>query len=211
MNRIFNTLRTEIGRFLESSTKLLNHMYGLDDDDDINIDIDIGDANLEKKNPTVSFENKYLARYKQLTATTNVPSNTSFVIEMSPIGNVVMMYDVSKESFVYYSDHIVPFRLLETIAMKYVCFFDCKQIYVDRHKEIIQIVATQPKTTKDIFNQVRNPTANTKKEQIEVKMNRYRNAGRFSNFIVLQPVANHITDKKRLMKFSDFKKQQISC
>ena len=57
MNRIFNTLRTEIGRFLESSTKLLNHMYGLDDDDDIDDDIDIGDANLEKKNPTVSFEN----------------------------------------------------------------------------------------------------------------------------------------------------------
>jgi hypothetical protein len=56
------------------------------------------------------------------------------------------------------------------------------------------------------MNQVRNPTPSiNKKEQVEVKMNRYSNAGRFSNFNMLQPVAKHLTDKKQLMKFSEFK------
>ena len=191
-------LSTELNHFLSASTKLLNHMYGMDDDDD--------EEPQEKKKP-IPFEEKYLHKYNQLTTSTNTPSKTSFVIESTPIGNVIMTYDAVKESFLYYSDHIVPFRLLEEVAMKYVCMFDCKQIYVERHEEVVPNNARQaPKTTKDIMNQARNPTpSNNKKEHIEVKMNRYSNAGRFSNFNILQPVAKHITDKKQLLKFSDFK------
>ena len=193
---------TEITHFLATSTKLLNHMYGMDEDED---DEDEEVEQPEEKK-AIPFDEKYLYKYKQLTATSNTPCKTSFVIESTPIGNVIMTYDAEKESFVYYSDHIVPFRLLEMVAMKYVCMFNCKQIYVELHEEVVPNTAKQaPKTTKDIMNQMKNPTPSNKKEQIEVKMNRYSNAGRFSNFAILQPVAKHITDKKRLMKFSDFK------
>ena len=116
-------LLTEINHFLDVSTKLLNHMYGMDEEED-------GEEKKEspEKKKAIPFEEKYLHKYKQLTTTSNTPSKTSFIIESTPIGNVVMKYDTDKESFVYYSDHIVPFRLLETVAMKYVCVFNCKQI-----------------------------------------------------------------------------------
>ena len=188
---------------LESSTKLLHQMYGMDDQENDQEK----EEDQDHKKKAIPYEEKYLQKYKQLTSTLKIPSKSSFIIENTPIGNVVMKYDTDKESFVYYSDHIVPFRLLEIVAMKYVCIFDCKQIYVERHEEVIPNNSKQtPKTTKDIINQLRNPTNNNnKKEYIEVKMNRYSNAGRFSNFNMLQPVAKHLTDKKQLMKFSDFK------
>jgi hypothetical protein len=60
------------------------------------------------------------------------------------------------------------------------------------------------------MNQKMNPSQNKKETTtIEVKMNRYSNAGRFSNFNMLIPIAKHITDKKRLMRFSDFKKLNV--
>lgn len=201
MNRLWNLSRrilNELYLILRASSRALIIMYGMDDDE---WDTDEPVA-VEPKKKAVPYEEKYLERYKQLTSTTS-PSKTSFIIENTPIGNVVMKYDEGKESFLYYSDHIVPFRYLETVAMKYVCVFKCKQIYVERREEVVP-ASKQPKTTKDIMSQARNPTV-TKKEQIEVKMNRYSNGGRFSNFQVLQPVAKHVTDKKQLMKFSDFK------
>ena len=202
----------EIGHFLESSTKLLHHMYGMDEDEDQEDQEEKDQEGKGEKKKVIPYDEKYLQKYKQLTSTLKKPSKTSFIIESTPIGNVVMKYDTDKESFVYYSDHIVPFRLLEIVAMKYVCVFDCKQIYVERREEVIPNNSKQTqKTTKDIMNQVRNPTLSTnKKEQVEVKMNRYSNAGRFSNFTILQPVAKHLTDKKQLMKFSEFKKSVLA-
>jgi hypothetical protein len=47
-----------------------------------------------------------------------------------------MFYDNSKESFVYYSDHIIPYRYLETISRKYVIIFDCKKIYINMEEEL---------------------------------------------------------------------------
>jgi hypothetical protein len=187
---------TNVQNFFASSTKLLNHMYGIEEEEE--------DQEKQEPKKAVAYEDKYLEKYKRLISRSNVPSKTSFVIESTSIGNVIMKYDSEKESFVYYSDHIVPFRLLEMVAMKYVCAFDCKQVYVERHEETVPNIAT-PKTTKDMLNQARNPSLNNKKDHVEVKMNRYSNSGRVSNFNILQPVAKHITDKKQLLKFSDFK------
>lgn len=206
LRNISKRVLTEMNHFLETSTKLLNNMYGVDND---NLEPQIqgqeqGIKGQEENKKVVPYESKYLERYNKLSSNGVSPNKNNFVIENTPVGNVVMKYDVDKESFFYYADHIMPFRHLETVSMKYVCMFDCKQIYVERHEEIIPIQANQPKTTKDILNQARNPTP-VKKEKFEVKMNRYSNGGRFSNFNFLQPVAKHITDKKQLMKFSDFK------
>lgn len=162
----------------------------------------------------VKYEDKYLTKFNALTkraTTVSVePTTTSvdkrFVMDMTPVGNVIMQYNADKESFVYYSDNIIPFRYLETVSRKYVCMFDCKELFIERSEQKIQ--TTNPAVsikTKDLMNQKRNPLPVKEKGQIEVKMNRYSNAGRFSNFNMLQPVAKHITDKKRLMRFSEFK------
>jgi hypothetical protein len=167
----------------------------------------------------VKYEDKYLTKFNALTkrdttTTTSVDESVEsvakrFVMDMTPVGNVIMQYDVDKESFVYYSDNIIPFRYLETVSRKYVCMFDCKELFVERSEQKIQhINPVVSIKTKDLMNQKRNPQPVKEKVQIEVKMNRYSNAGRLSNFNMLQPVPRHITDKKRLMRFSDFKNTQ---
>ena len=160
------------------------------------------------------YEDKYLTKFSALTKSDETKAkadesiNKRFVMEMTPVGNVIMQYNTDKGSFVYYSDNIVPFRYLETVSRKYVCLFNCKELFVERHEVKIQLTNAVSIKTKDLMNQKRNPQP-LKKEQTEVKMNQYSNAGRFSNFNMLQPVAKHITDKKRLLRFSDFKNTQL--
>jgi hypothetical protein len=172
-------------------------------------DLLIDDVKEVKEEVIVRYEDKYLAKFNALTKRdTTTTDSRRFVMDMTPVGNVIMQYDVDKESFVYYSDNIIPFRYLETVSRKYVCMFDCKELFVERSEQRIQTTnAVVSIKTKDLMNQKRNPQLVKEKVQIqiEVKMNRYSNAGRFTNFNMLQPVAKHITDKKRLMRFSEFK------
>lgn len=59
-----------------------------------------------------------------------------YVIEKTPIGNVLMIYDKKRESFKYYSDCNIPYRYLEVIGRKYVKFFGCRPIFVDMEEEL---------------------------------------------------------------------------
>jgi hypothetical protein len=158
------------------------------------------------------YEEKYLKKYVELLGSSydKETLSKSFVMEQTPLGNVIMHYDFQKELFVYYSDNNIPYRYLETVARKYVCTFFCKELYIERHEVVVPIIKdTLPIKTKDLMNQKKNPV---KQEStvIEVKMNRYSNAGRFSNFKILQTIPRHITDKKRLMRFSDFKQKVMT-
>ena len=59
-----------------------------------------------------------------------------FVLETTPHGNVLMIYDTSKGSFKYYSDNTIPYRYLEPVARKYVKQFNCRPLYVDMEEEL---------------------------------------------------------------------------
>jgi hypothetical protein len=59
-----------------------------------------------------------------------------FVMEYTPLGNVLMIYDLERETFKYYSDNAIPYRYLEVVARKYVKQFNCRQIFVDMEDEI---------------------------------------------------------------------------
>jgi hypothetical protein len=58
------------------------------------------------------------------------------VMEHTPLGNVVMLYDGVRETFKYYSDNTIPYRYLEVVARKYVKQFICRPIFVDMEEEI---------------------------------------------------------------------------
>lgn len=58
------------------------------------------------------------------------------VMEYTPLGNVLMMYDKTKESFKFYSDSTIPYRYLEVVARKYVKQFNCRPIFVDMEDEL---------------------------------------------------------------------------
>jgi len=188
-------------------------MYGYDNVEEITLVIK---EIKEKKEIKERYEDKYLTKFNALidknidNSVINEQINNRFIMEMTPVGNVIMQYNLTKELFVYYSDNIVPFRYLETVARKYVCTFDCKELYIMRQETAVIKPTNLSIKTKDLMNQKLNPSQNKKETTtIEVKMNRYSNAGRFSNFNMLIPIAKHITDKKRLMRFSDFKKLNV--
>ena len=54
------------------------------------------------------------------------------LIESTPRGNIIMFYDVYKNGFSYYSDqNSIPYSLLNTVAMKYVRIFLCRDLFID--------------------------------------------------------------------------------
>lgn len=195
-----------VSNILVEATRVLNQMYGIEIDDDEEQEQQQKEQDQEQQQVKEhKYEDKYLDRY--LTAQSGCVPVNSFVIEMTPVGNVIMQYNKEKESFVYYSDHIIPYRYLETVSRKYVCIFNCKQLFIERHEEVVVKEEEKEKEPRrfNVLNQTAQKQVPVKKEEKEVKMNRYSNSGRFSNFATLQPVAKHITDKKRLMTFSEFK------
>lgn len=60
----------------------------------------------------------------------------SFVMEKTPLGNVVMYYNAKRETFEYYSDSTIPYRFLEVVARKYVTTFHCRPLYVIMEEEL---------------------------------------------------------------------------
>jgi hypothetical protein len=60
----------------------------------------------------------------------------NFIMEKTPLGNVIMYWNNSRESFEFYSDNTIPYRYLETVGRKYVKTFNCRSIYVDMEFEL---------------------------------------------------------------------------
>ena len=64
------------------------------------------------------------------------------IIENTPLGNVLMYYDIKQQTFCYQGPKNIPFKYLETVARKYVKIFNCKSLYIDSVKEIEQAKQT---------------------------------------------------------------------
>lgn len=60
----------------------------------------------------------------------------SFIIEKTPLGNVLMFYNQDKLTFDYYSDVTIPYRFLETVARKYVLTYRYRPLYIDMEEEL---------------------------------------------------------------------------
>lgn len=59
-----------------------------------------------------------------------------YIMEKTPLGNVIMIYNSEREIFQYYSDNTIPYRYLEPIGRKYVITFDCRPIFIDMEEEL---------------------------------------------------------------------------
>lgn len=59
-----------------------------------------------------------------------------YIIEKTPLGNVIMIYNNEREIFEYYSDNTIPYRYLEPVGRKYVITFDCRPVFVDMEEEL---------------------------------------------------------------------------
>jgi hypothetical protein len=97
--------------------------------------------NLKLYLDTVEGEKKIMAEAQDL-ATKYVINNkldklmNCYVIEKTPLGNVLMIYNNTRSTFSYYSDSNIPYRYLEVVARKYVKTFACRPIFVDMDEEL---------------------------------------------------------------------------
>jgi hypothetical protein len=185
------------------------------------------EENEEQKQDTIKsvpFENKYLEEYHKLKSVSlsidKIESlSNSYLMEYTPVGNIVMYYDRKKESFLYYSDNVVPFRYLEPVGRKYVIMFQCKELFQDNTTNETTTTTTnatqsnstqdKPMKTKDILNGIKNPQTLPPKKKVilvEKKTNRYTCMGRYSNFKIIKTVDKTTVNKNYSMSFSDFKK-----
>lgn len=87
------------------------------------------------------YEDKYLDVYRKTESVSCTDEKieglkNTILMENTPLGNVIMYYDKSRETFIYYSDSNIPYRYLEVISRKYVVMNNCKQIHVDMEQEI---------------------------------------------------------------------------
>ena len=60
----------------------------------------------------------------------------SFILENTPNGNVLILYNHKTYSFNYYSDNSIPYKYLNTLARKYVNTYRCKQLYINSEDEL---------------------------------------------------------------------------
>ena len=60
----------------------------------------------------------------------------NFIMEKTPLGNVLMLYNNKRGSFEFYSDNTIPYRYLEPVSRKYVKTFGCRPIYFDMEEEL---------------------------------------------------------------------------
>jgi hypothetical protein len=127
------------------------------------------------------------------------------LMEPTPRGNVYMHYDVYKQGFAYYCDQsVMPYEVLNAVAMKYVLTYRCRDFFVDesvlrtvaaptqRKQEPLVAAATATATAKPTTNN-RLPFAkfkdyNTTKHKlpaaatVQKQVNRFIHVGNTRNF-----------------------------
>ncbi len=126
----------------------------------------------------------------------------NYILECTPLGNVYMRYNSSKEVFEYFSDSTLPYRYLETVARKYVMTFWCKVIYVDIEEELKK--AEEEGKKKKELNLNQKQIAKPSKETLEI-MNKIKAKNVKMSLpshiqANLPSIQNGTTDNKHLLK-----------
>jgi hypothetical protein len=140
----------------------------------------------------ISRKNTLINRRKNLV--------NNYVMEYTPLGNIIMRYNPDRESFEYYADNTIPYRFLEVVGRKYVITFNCKSIFVNMEDELknyeLKLLEQEQKEQEE------------QKEEKEVKKNVFAkfknyNKGTTSGPVAAPPKNNNIPIPKGLAKIID--------
>lgn len=74
---------------------------------------------------------EFLEHMKQEKTELEMEWRRRILLEHTPRGNIIMFYDVYKQGFAYYADQMMPYHLLNAVAMKYVVIFGCRDFFLD--------------------------------------------------------------------------------
>jgi hypothetical protein len=163
-----------------------------------------------------------------------IPLSTTFTMEKTPIGNVVLCYNAKEERFEYYSDATIPYSYLDVVCKRFVIQNKCTHLFIDMEKEIkeVNLHKNQEKNNdkKSVFakfksyndstisksavpskkNNMLNPVLNDIQQKSTImlkdKTNKYVHLGRFSAFPMIQKIDRKTIVKRYATNYSDFKK-----
>ena len=131
-----------------------------------------------------------------------------YVMEFTPLGNVLMQYDKNKESFKFYSDNNIPYRYLEVVGRKFVKQFNCRPIFVDMEEELKLAEEKCEKETKEKEQKeeeekrrkeeaIKNQTPlEEKKKNVFAKFKSYNKESGSGHVVTVAPPKNSIPNKK---------------
>jgi hypothetical protein len=133
-----------------------------------------------------------------------IVNEKNYMFEHTPLGYVIMKYNNEINSFEYYSNRSLPYRLLEALSKKFVMLFGCKTLYKHmKHK--VKKIETQHKTQHKSYAKLKP----IQKEKIEKTMNTYHFKGKTNEFNFLQSrkIDNVKKDNQIEFSYSDFKRK----
>ena len=168
----------------KKDNKKANYFLQYNDDDDA--DDEDYDYVENEQEPSIKQENsikpKYEDKYKinkeivddELTQEKLEQLYNCFILENTPNGNALLLYNHKTSSFVYYSDNSIPYKYLNSIARKYVNTYRCKQLYINQEDEIEKQKAKEKEKEKEEENEMRESDKEKEpKKQIFAKFKTY--------------------------------------
>lgn len=161
----FDKLQEIRNNLNEIKTKLTKYEGSDDDycicDDENDEDLCLGETKEERVKILLDSQSEFLEKEKELKQAYDTPEGleiflnrikglsrqfviderldklkNNFVMEKTPLGNVLMLYNNKRGSFEFYSDNTIPYRYLEPVSRKYVKTFGCRPIYFDMDEEL---------------------------------------------------------------------------
>ena len=118
-------------------TKELRIQTLLDENNNLNAELDVLKQNIDTTNCLDEISKQVEEKVNAFMFDHRLEKlKNCFVMEYTPLGNVLMFYDKERESFKFYSDNTIPYRYLEVVGRKYAKHFGCKQIFVDMEDEL---------------------------------------------------------------------------
>ena len=102
-----------------------------------------------------------------------------FIMEHTPLGNVLLTFNKERTTFSYYSDNSIPYRFLEVAARKFVKSFHCRPIFVDMEEELQNYekkIEEEKKKREEILSNnsgKNNENSTTKNKNVFAKLKNY--------------------------------------
>jgi len=131
----------------------------------------------------------------------------NYVIEHTPLGNVLMFYNHDKVAFEYYSDSTIPYRYLETVARKYVLTYNYRPLYIDMNEELKEYGKKLQEKEENDKTKVSNSNTNTKSKDVFAKFKSYNKEAGTGRINTAPPPKNSIPQNRLTnTNFKDTKK-----
>jgi hypothetical protein len=138
----------------------------------------------------------------------------NYVIEHTPLGNVLMFYNHDKLAFEYYSDLTIPYRYLETVARKYVVTYNYRPLYIDMDEELkeyekkIEEKELREKEAREndkLSNSNTNENTNKKSKDVFAKFKSYNKEAGTGRVNTAPPPKNSIPQNRMNVNLKDTK------